>query len=194
MALAIAEKASLVIGAGIGAGIPPVLERMDAQMAIDWVKKAKGKDPESYPLYYRPGIMVPGILGPILLGAALLADKQFGSMDEGSALQAGILVGGTGLTVGAIDNLATALDGRKKAGVPMFTPDPTIQYSTKCAWRSIGGPGYLVGCLGNAADVATNPIVDPPYDTGGQIQPSSAPPARQPAAPPRPGGKPRCGF
>jgi hypothetical protein len=193
MALAIAEKASLVIGAGIGAGIPPVLERVDAQLAIDWVKKGTGKDPESYPLYMRPGIMLPGIMGPILLGVGLLADKQFEKMAEGESIQAGLLVGGVGMTVGAIDNLATALDGRKKAGVPMYAPKPDIQYNTKCAWRSIGGPGYLVGCIGNAADVLTNPIVDPPYDTGGQIQPAGAPPARQPAAPPRPGGT-RCGF
>lgn len=197
MALAIAEKASLVIGAGAGAAIPPVLERMDARLAIDWVKKGEGKDPESYPLYMRPGIMVPGIVGPILLGVGLLGDKSFEKMEEGSALQAGLLVGGTGMTVGAIDNLATAVQGRLAAGVPMITPDPTVQYNTKCAWRNIGGPAYQVGCLGNSGDALTNPIVDPPYDAGGQIQPNhpnSPPPTNRPASqPPKPGGC-RCGF
>lgn len=196
LALKISEKASLLIGAGAGAGIPPILERVDARLAIDWVKQGKGKDPESYPLYQRPGIMVPVVAGPILMLAGILADKQFEKMDEGEAIQAGLLVGGTGLTVGAIDNIASAIQGRQAAGVPMITPKADVQYSTKCAWRGIGGPGYQVGCLGNTTNVATNPIVDPPYDVGGQVQPGNGQPAGQPArqpAAPKKGGC-NCGF
>lgn len=169
MALSIGEKAMLVIGGGVGAGLPPVLERVDSKMAIDATKKGEYKDPESFDLVKRPGIMVPLVAGPILLGAGILGDKAFERVSEGPAIQAGLLTAGTGLTVGGIDNLATALDGRAKAGVPMFNPDKTVQYSSACAYRSIGGPGYAVGC-GAGVLTAGTPVVDPPYDVPTQVQ------------------------
>jgi hypothetical protein len=198
--LTLGEKSALVIGTGVGTAVPILLQGIDASLAIDWVKTGKGKDPESYPLYMRPGIMVPNILGPIALLVGILGNEWFSKREDGPAIQGALLVMGTGMTVGGLGNLSTALDGRKKAGVPMTFPKPDIAYNTNCAWRSIGGPGYMVGCLGNAAGSAANPIVDPPinFDTRVQQQPQN--PGNPGTPPPRivpPIPAPRranCGF
>jgi len=195
MALALGEKAALVIGTGIGTGVPILLQNVDASLAIDWVKTGKGKDPESYPLYQRPGLMVPLIVGPIALLVGILADEYFSKKEDGPAIQGALLVLGTGMTVGGLGNLSTALDGRKKAGVPMIFPDKDTAYNTNCAWRSIGGPGYMVGCLGNQAGSAVNPIVDPPINFDSHVQAPSNPGTPPPIVPPmRTPGRPNCGF
>jgi len=180
--LNLGEKAALVVGTGVGVGVPRILERLDAYLAINATKNGDIKDPETYAMYKRPGILVPFIAGVPMLLAGLLADEYFEKADEGPALQGFLLTTGTGMTVGGIDNLATALDGRNKAGVPLITPDPTVQYSAKCVYRSIGGPGYMVGCGGTLA--AGTPIVDdPPIQTGTQVR---TPPQRpQSPSPPR---------
>jgi hypothetical protein len=158
MGLTLGEKASLMIGSGIGVGLPPMLERLDAWLAIQKVKKGELKDPEAYPMYQRPGIVVPLGAGIPCLLAGLLGDELLAGKEEGAGIQAMLLTMGTGLTVGGLNNLATAIDGRLKAGVPIWRPDPNKQYSNKCAYRTIGAPGYTVGCA------TTDTIVDPPYN------------------------------
>jgi hypothetical protein len=155
----IGKKMVMLVGTGLGVAVPRMLEGIDAQLAIDWVKTGKGKDPEAYPLYYRPGIMVPNIAGPVCLLAGVLGDKYL-SEDA----QIALLTAGTGLTIGGLQNLSTALDGRKKAGVPLMFPDPATSYNSKCAYRSIGGPGYMVGCQAGGAGAGAGAIVDPPYN------------------------------
>ena len=193
--LTLGEKSALVIGTGVGTGVPILLQNIDAALAVDWVKTGKGKDPESYPLYQRPGIMIPTIVGPIALLVGILGDEYFSKKEDGPAIQGALLVMGTGMTVGGLGNLATALDGRKKAGVPMTFPDKDVAYNTHCAWRSIGGPGYMVGCVGGTA-TAPLPIVDPPINFDSQIQmpgnPGTPPPRTVP--PPQAPGRGRCGF
>jgi len=198
MGLDLGEKAALLVGTGVGTGVPILLQNVDAQLAIDWVKKGTGKDPESYPFYQRPGLMVPLVVGPIALLVGILADKYFEGKKDGPAIQGALLVLGTGMMVGGLGNLATALDGRKKAGVPMIAPKADTAYNTNCAWRSIGGPGYMVGCK-TGTTLAPLPIVDPPYGFDSQVQvqgnpgnpgtppPSIVPPSRTP-------GRPNCGF
>jgi hypothetical protein len=191
--LTLGEKSALVIGTGVGTAVPILLQNIDASLAIDWVKTGKGKDPESYPLYYRPGIMIPNILGPIALLVGILGDEWFAKREDGPAIQGALLVMGTGMTVGGLGNLSTALDGRKKAGVPMTFPKPDTAYNTHCAWRSIGGPGYMVGCLGSLT--TPTPIVDPPINFDTQMQPQNpgTPPPRT-APPMQAPRRPACGF
>jgi hypothetical protein len=155
----IGKKMVMLVGTGLGVAVPRMLEGIDAQLAIDATKKGDIKDPESYPLYYRPGIMVPNIAGPVCLLAGVLGDKYL-SEDA----QIALLTAGTGLTIGGLQNLSTALDGRKKAGVPLIFPDPATSYNSKCAYRSIGGPGYMVGCQVGGAGAGAGAIVDPPYN------------------------------
>lgn len=129
------------LGSAIGAMVAGALPALDAAIAQGAVRQGPLTNPEAFPLFARPGLMVPLIAGPILIGASVLGRDPTLPI---SSLRAAGVATGAAMLGGMLVNTGQAMDGRAKAGLPMFFPSATAPRNPLLACRSIGGPGYAL--------------------------------------------------